>query len=88
MDETVFVDLFREYFYKAFEVMMPALLVSLIIVIIVAVLMTVMGIQEQTLTFLPKLFGFVFVLAIFGPWMFDSITTLIGDTWDRIPSLL
>lgn len=88
MDETLFIELFRQYFYKAFEIMTPALIASLVIVLVVAVLMTVMSIQEQTLTFLPKLVGFVLVLAVIGPWMFDSLVTLIADTWDRIPSLL
>lgn len=88
MDESLFIDLFRQYFYKAFEIMMPSLLASLLIVLVVAVVMTVMSIQEQTLTFLPKLIGFVFVLALMGPWMFDSLITLIQDTWNRIPSLL
>ncbi len=88
MDESLFIDLFKQYFYKAFEIMMPALIASLLIVLVVAILMTVMSIQEQTLTFLPKLIGFVFVLAVMGPWMFDSLITLIQDTWNRIPGLL
>lgn len=67
---------------------MPIAGVSMIVVIIIAVIMAMMQIQEQTLTFLPKMASIVLVIIILGPWMFQELTTLILDLFDKIPSLL
>ncbi|MDD1369064.1 flagellar biosynthetic protein FliQ [Bacillus sp. MHSD17] len=67
---------------------MPVAGVSMIVVIIIAVIMAMMQIQEQTLTFLPKMASIVLVIIILGPWMFQELTTLILDLFDKIPSLL
>ncbi|MBJ3787162.1 flagellar biosynthetic protein FliQ, partial [Bacillus sp. OA1] len=52
------------------------------------VIMAMMQIQEQTLTFLPKMASIVLVIIILGPWMFQELTMLILDLFDKIPSLL
>ncbi|EEM48447.1 flagellar type III secretion system protein FliQ [Bacillus wiedmannii] len=69
-------------------ILMPVAGVSMIVVIIIAVIMAMMQIQEQTLTFLPKMASIVLVIIILGPWMFQELTTLILDLFDKIPSLL
>ncbi len=53
-------------------ILIPIAVVSLIVVIIIAVIMAMMQIQEQTLTFLPKMASIVLVIIILGPWMFKS----------------
>lgn len=87
MDTTPIIEIFRHFFYKGFEILLPSLVASLVIVLVVAVMMAVMQIQEQTLTFLPKLFGFVFVISLMGPWMFDQILVLVTEHLDSIPEL-
>ena len=69
-------------------ILMPVAGVSMIVVIIIAVIMAMMQIQEQTLTFLPKMASIVLVIIILYPWMFQELTTLILDLFDKIPSLL
>lgn len=88
MDSTPVMEAFRMFFYKGFEILMPVLLVSFAVVLIMAVIMAVMQIQEQTLTFLPKMVAFVAVLYVLGPWMFDELITLILEHIERIPSML
>lgn len=88
MDTSPVVGIFREFFFKGFEVLLPALAVSLVIVLIAAILMAVMQIQEQAITFIPKLLGFVAVLYVLGPWMFDEIVMLIQNHIEMLPSLL
>lgn len=79
---------FSNLFYKGVMILMPVAGVSMIVVIIIAVIMAMMQIQEQTLTFLPKMSSIVLVIIILGPWMFQELTTLILDLFDKIPSLL
>ena len=61
---------------------MPVAGVSMIVVIIIAVIMAMMQIV------LPKMASIVLVIIILGPWMFQELTTLILDLFDKIPSLL
>ena len=51
----------------------PVLGAALIVGLIVAIFQAVTSIQEQTLTFVPKIFAILVVLALLGGWMFTSI---------------
>ena len=51
----------------------PVLGAALIVGLIVAIFQAVTSIQEQTLTFVPKIFAILIVLALLGGWMFTSM---------------
>ena len=84
MNTSPIIDIFQTFFYKGVMILMPVAGVSMIVVIIIAVIMAMMQIQEQTLTFLPKMASIVLVIIILGPWMFQELTTLILDLFDKI----
>lgn len=73
MNEDLLVTLIKETLYLIIKVSAPMLLVSLVIGLIVSILQTVTSIQEQTLTFVPKLLGVFVVLMLFGNWIMTSI---------------
>lgn len=74
MNENMLIELLRQALYLIIKVSAPMLLVSLVIGLIVSILQTVTSVQEQTLTFVPKLLGIFLVLMITGNWIFKSIT--------------
>lgn len=88
MNTSPIIDIFQSFFYKGILILLPVAGISMIVVIIVAVLMAMTQIQEQTLTFLPKMASIIIVIIILGPWMFQELTTIILDLFDQIPSLL
>ncbi|MDR2020751.1 MAG: flagellar biosynthesis protein FliQ [Treponema sp.] len=51
----------------------PLLFTALIVGLVVAILQATTSIQEQTLTFVPKVIAILLVLAFFGGWMFSSL---------------
>jgi flagellar biosynthetic protein FliQ len=59
----------------------PVLLVSLAIGLIVSIFQTVTSIQEQTLTFVPKLLGIFLTLMFLGNWMMSSIVEFTQELW-------
>jgi flagellar biosynthetic protein FliQ len=63
----------------------PLLLVGLIIGLAVSVFQAVTQIQEQTLTFIPKIAALVAVIVIAGPWMLGTIVDWSHDLWANIP---
>lgn len=52
---------------------LPVLVVALVVGLVVAILQAVTSIQEQTLTFVPKILAILAVLALLGSFMFSSI---------------
>jgi flagellar biosynthetic protein FliQ len=67
------------------KVAAPMLLVGLVIGLAISVFQAVTQIQEQTLTFIPKIVGLVAVVAIAGPWMLDTVVTWTQELWAAIP---
>ncbi len=59
----------------------PALLVSLVIGLIISIFQTVTSIQEQTLTFVPKVIAIFLTLIIGGNWMLNNMITLMQNLW-------
>ena len=67
---------------------LPLLLVGLVIGLVVSVLQAVTQIQEQTLSFIPKVLGLVGVIALAGPWMLSEIITWTEQLYASIPTLV
>jgi flagellar biosynthetic protein FliQ len=61
----------------------PTLLVSLVIGLAVSIFQTVTSIQEQTLTFVPKIVGMFVCLMILGHWMLNNMTTYMVELWQN-----
>ena len=55
--------------YVIIKVSLPVLLVSLIVGLIISIFQTVTSIQEQTLTFVPKIIAIFLTLILLGSWM-------------------
>lgn len=73
MTESQIVDLARETVWLIIKCSAPMLVISLLVGLIVSVLQTVTSIQEQTLTFLPKLFAIFLMIILTGNWMMKNI---------------
>ncbi|MBR5952573.1 MAG: flagellar biosynthesis protein FliQ, partial [Pseudobutyrivibrio sp.] len=81
MTEGQVLDIIRDAIYTLLMVSLPLLLVSLVIGLAISIFQTVTSIQEQTLTFIPKIVGVFTALMIFGPWMLSVLTDYINNLW-------
>ena len=75
------VRIVRDGLYCIIKTAAPVLLVSLAIGLIVSIFQTVTSIQEQTLTFVPKVLGVFLTLMLVGSWMMNNMTTYMTDLW-------
>jgi flagellar biosynthetic protein FliQ len=66
----------------------PMLFSALVIGLIVAILQATMSVQEQTLTFVPKMLVILAVLALLGGWMFGSLGQYTTELFSRIPDMV
>ncbi|MDR3342484.1 MAG: flagellar biosynthesis protein FliQ [Treponema sp.] len=65
----------------------PVLFSALIVGLVVAILQATTSIQEQTLTFVPKVITILLVLAFLGGWMFSSLGDYTVRLFSMIPSM-
>lgn len=66
----------------------PLLLSALGVGLFVGVLQAVTQIQEQTLSFIPKLMALVVALVLMGPWLLQLWVSFTQDLFLQIPSLI
>ena len=65
----------------------PLLFSALLVGLVVAVLQATTSIQEQTLTFVPKVIAILLVLAFLGGWMFSSLGDYTKKLFEMIPGI-
>ena len=59
----------------------PLLIISLVVGLVVSIFQTVTSIQEQTLTFVPKIICVFLGMMIFGSWILTNLTEFINTLW-------
>ena len=75
------LDIAREALFLIIRVSAPLLLISLIIGLIVSIFQTVTSIQEQTLTFVPKVISIFLALILLGNWMLTELSGFMVELW-------
>lgn len=88
MSADVVMDISREVIWAVVKVSAPLLIISLIVGLLISVFQTITSIQEQTLTFVPKFIAIMIVLLIAGGWMMNSVSELLIDIMNQIPTLI
>lgn len=75
------LDIAREAIYTIIMCSAPVLVISLVVGLIVSIIQTVTSIQEQTLTFVPKIIAVFLGLMLFGAWILNKMTGFMTDLW-------
>lgn len=70
-----------EALYTIIKCSAPLLLVSLIVGLIISIFQTVTSIQEQTLTFVPKILAIFLTLILLGHWIMNTIVEYMTNLW-------
>lgn len=77
------IDITAQAVWLIIRCSMPMLLSSLTVGLIISIFQTVTSIQEQTLTFVPKILTVFIVIIIFGDWILNNILQFIQDLYSR-----
>ena len=81
MTEGQVLDVAKEAIYTIIICSAPMLIISLVVGLIVSIFQTVTSIQEQTLTFVPKIIAVFVGLMIFGSWILTNLTEFVTTLW-------
>lgn len=83
MSIDVVIQIASKALYLIIKVSLPVLLVSLIVGLIISIFQTVTSIQEQTLTFVPKIVCVFLALILLGNWMLTEIVDFMVELWSN-----
>lgn len=79
VDEVVAIA--NEALFLIIKTAAPVLLVSLAVGLIISIFQTVTSIQEQTLTFVPKIIAVFVAIMVVGHWMLTQMTDFMVRLW-------
>ena len=88
MTEGQILDVAKEAIYTIIICSAPMLIISLVVGLIVSIFQTVTSIQEQTLTFVPKIIAVFVGLMIFGSWILTNLTEFVTTLWSNFSMYL
>ena len=72
----------QEALFLIIKVSAPVLLISLIIGLLISIFQTVTSIQEQTLTFVPKILGIFLAIILLGHWILNNMIEYMIRLWN------
>ena len=79
--------LIRDGVFLVLKLSSPILIAAVVVGLIVAIIQAVTSIQEQTLTFVPKLLVILIALVLLGSWMFASLRSYTVSLFEMIPDM-
>jgi flagellar biosynthetic protein FliQ len=85
MDATQAVNLGRQAVMLVLTLAAPVLLVGFVVALVMSVLQALTQVQEQTLSFIPKIVAMLLAAAIFGPWMLGRLLEFSQTMFGTLP---
>jgi flagellar biosynthesis protein FliQ len=87
MTEQFAIDVAQHAFWIALQIGGPLLIASLAVGMLVSVFQAVTQINEQSLSFVPKILVVAGSLAVLGPWMAQTLIGYMAGTFNSLPQL-
>lgn len=84
MDTLQLTEIFRDAIMTGFKVATPILVVSILVGLIISIIQAATSINEQTMTFVPKLVVIALVLIVCGGWMLQQMVDLVNRIFEFI----
>ena len=88
MTPTTVIDLGRQALEITLLVSAPLFIAALVTGLIISIFQAATQINEQTLSFVPKLIATFITLVLAGPWMITMLTEFIRRLFESIPSMI
>lgn len=88
MDSSLFLTVIQDMLILTLQLSAPILVVAVAVGLVISIFQSVTQIQEQTLTFVPKIIACVLVLILTLPWMLNIFIARVNDLFSKIPLML
>ena len=81
MSSSDIITIARQTVWVIVKTSVPLLLVSMVVGLIISLFLTLTSIQEQTLTFVPKLIAILIGIMVMGTWILNEIVAFMNTLW-------
>ena len=81
MSSSDIITIARQTVWVIVKTSVPLLLVSMVVGLIISLFQTLTSIQEQTLTFVPKLIAILRGIMVMGTWILNEIVAFMNTLW-------
>lgn len=81
MTEQDIITIARQTIWIIVQTSMPVLVISMIVGLVISLIQTITSIQEQTLTFVPKLIAILIGIMVMGTWILNEIVAFMNTLW-------
>lgn len=88
MTQIMVLDIMKKAFFTIMIVAGPILVIALVVGLFISILQATTQVQEQTLSFVPKIVAVIFGLIIFGNFMLNKLISLTTELYKLIPGLV
>jgi flagellar biosynthetic protein FliQ len=88
MDSGLVVYIFRNSVFQLILLSLPALLIGMLVGLVISIIQATTSLQEQTLSFVPKILAILLALVFLGPWMFSSLREFTINIFAMIPQMV
>jgi flagellar biosynthesis protein FliQ len=88
MNQDTVINIATQAMMLSLKIAGPILLLGLIIGLLVSIFQAVTSIQEQSLSFIPKIIGVAVLIVVLGPWMLNQMVSYAENLYLSIPSLV
>lgn len=87
MDEMLIKEIMMQSMRLAIMIALPVLGSGMLVGLIIALFQATTSIQEQTITFIPKILAIALAGIIFGPWIVNNMMQFARQIFDLIPQM-
>lgn len=84
MDQGTIINIAQDALLVTLYVSAPMLGLSLLVGLAVSIFQATTQIQEQTLSFIPKILAIIVAIAVFGSWMLRMLTEYTNNLYESI----
>ena len=88
MSSSDIITIARQTVWVIVKTSVPLLLVSMVVGLIISLFQTLTSIQEQTLTFVPKLIAILIGIMVMGTWILNEIVAFMNTLWGSFSQYL
>ena len=85
-DQTI--DLGQQALMTTLTLIAPILIVAILLGLLIGVLQAMTQVQDQTISYIPKLVCILLALCYSLPWMFEQLSSFTGNVFQSIPTII
>ena len=82
------IELGQQALITTLTLIAPILIVAILLGLLIGVLQAMTQVQDQTISYIPKLICILLALCYSLPWMFEQLSSFTGNVFQSVPTIL